>query len=294
MFAAITPMLADIPLYAERYQGAPRWFSNSVFVGVIVLVLILLWTRAATKHISLVPAKPGGQNLAEGIIEMLYSSLLGIVGPHMIAKVFPFLATLFVFILTSNWFGLLPGVGTIGFTEHRGPFLSAEHLDMPLLRPTNADLNMTLGMALLFMVFWLYWTFSELGFMGFIKHTFGVKGGLKGLMAIVLAPLFVFVGFIEIVSIAFRPVSLSIRLYGNIYSGENLLHTMANLGGILKLPDWASFMMSLVIPIPFYFLELLVGLLQALVFTLLCAVYIQLSTTHQEGHAEGGDGAAAH
>jgi F-type H+-transporting ATPase subunit a len=155
-----------------------------------------------------------------------------------------------------------------------------------LLRPTNADLNMTLAMALLAMATWLYWTISEVGVMGFIKHTFGVKGGLKGFMAIALAPLFVFVGFIEIVSIAFRPVSLSIRLFGNIYSGENLLHTMANLGGIFGLPNWASFIMSLVIPIPFYFLELLVGLLQALVFTLLCAVYIQLSTAHEEGHEE--------
>ncbi len=290
MIATLAPMLADIPLYAEKYHGAPEWLSNSVFVGIIVLLLILAWTRRATKEIKLVPTGPGGQNLAEGLIELLYDALVGIVGPNMIARVFPFLATLFFFILTANWFGLLPGVGTLGFTEHRGPFLSAEHLDMPLLRPTNADLNMTLALALLAMVTWLYWTISEVGVWGFTKHTFGIKGGLKGGMAIALAPLFVFVGFIEIVSIAFRPVSLSIRLFGNIYSGENLLHTMANLGGIFGLPNWASFMMSLIIPIPFYFLELLVGLLQALVFTLLCAVYIQLSTTHEEGH----DDAHAH
>lgn len=292
MSAAIAPLLADIPLYAERYDWAPKWLSNSVFIGIIVLLLILWWTRRATREIALVPTKPGGQNMAEGIIEMLYSTLVGIVGPHMIARVFPLLATFFLFILASNWFSLLPGVGTIGFTTHRGPFLSAEHLDTPLLRAGNADLNMTLGMALLFMIFWLYWTLSELGFMGFIKHTFGVKGGLKGAMALLLAPLFIFVGVIEIISIAFRPVSLSLRLFGNVYAGETLLHTMADLGNVLGLPKAVAFIMSIFIPIPFYFLELLVGILQALVFTLLCAVYIQLSTTHEEGHDD--DKAHAH
>ncbi len=287
MPAAFAPLLAQIPLYAERYNWGPKWLSNSIFVGIIVLILILVWTRRATQNIALVPAKPGGQNMAEGIIEMLYSTLVGIVGPHMIARVFPLLATFFLFILASNWFSLLPGVGTIGFTEHRGAFLSAHHLDVPLLRAGNADLNMTLGMALLFMIFWLYWTMTELGPIGFIKHTFGVKGGLKGMAALLLAPLFIFVGVIEIISIAFRPVSLSLRLFGNVYAGENLLHTMSDLGNILNFPKWLAYMMSALIPIPFYFLELLVGILQALVFTLLCAVYIQLSTTHEEGHIEG-------
>ena len=294
MPAAFAPFLADIPLYAERYSWAPRWLSNSVLIGVVVMVLILWWTRSATKSIALVPSKPGGQNVAEGIIEMLYSTLVGIVGPHMIGKVFPLLATFFLFILASNWFSLLPGIGTIGFTEHRGAFLSADHLDVPLLRAGNADLNMTLGMALLFMLFWLYWTFSELGFVGFIKHTFGVKGGLKGPLALLLAPLFIFVGVIEIISIAFRPVSLSLRLFGNVYAGETLLHTMSDLGNVLGLPKAVAFIMSILIPIPFYFLELLVGILQALVFTLLCAVYIQLSTTHEDGHGEGDGEKHAH
>ena len=292
MFAANTPLLADIPLYAERYTWGPKWLSNSVFIGIIVLLLILWWTRRATKDIALVPDKPGGQNMAEGIIEMLYSTLVGIVGPHMIAKVFPLLATFFLFILASNWFSLLPGVGTIGFTEHRGAFLSAHHLDVPLLRAGNADLNMTLGMALVAMVAWAYWTVTELGVWGFMKHTFGVKGGLKGAMALLLAPLFIFVGVIEIISIAFRPVSLSLRLFGNVYAGETLLHTMSDLGNVLGLGKGLSMAISFLLPIPFYFLELLVGILQALVFTLLCAVYIQLTTTHEEGHAE--DEAHAH
>jgi F-type H+-transporting ATPase subunit a len=286
MFAAIAPLLAQIPLSAERFQRAPQWLSwlsNSVVVGIIVLFAILLWTRRATKEIALVPLKPGGQNLAEGIIEALYSTLEGIVGSHMIAKVFPLLATFFLFILTANWLSLLPGVGTLGFGSHRGPFLSHEHLEEPLLRAANADLNMTLAMAAMAMITWLYWTISEVGVWGFIKHTFGVKGGLKGLLAALLAPLFVFVGVIEVISILFRPVSLSLRLFGNVYAGENLLHTMSDLGHMMHAPNWLAFVMSFVIPIPFYFLEILVGILQALVFTLLCAVYIQLSTSHEEG-----------
>jgi len=85
-----------------------------------------------------------------------------------------------------------------------------------------------------------------------------------------------------VVSIAFRPVSLSLRLFGNIFAGENLLTAMINLGNDLGLPTWVSYIFSVTIPVPFYFLEILVGMLQALVFMLLCSVYIQLSTSHDE------------
>jgi len=89
---------------------------------------------------------------------------------------------------------------------------------------------------------------------------------------------FLFVGVIEVVSIMIRPLTLAIRLYGNIFAGENVLHTMGGMGGFIG---------SVLAPFPFYFMELLVGLLQAVVFTLLCTVYIQLSTTHDDhGHDE--------
>lgn len=283
--------LAAIPLNAQKYQhhDVPflSFLSNSVFVCLIVLGIIFLFTRRSTSKMALVPDSPGGQNLFESIVEMLYSTLEGIVGKHMIAKTFPLLATFFLFIVTANWFGLLPGVGTIGFGhEPPGAMLSQHHLETPLLRPANADLNMTLSMALLFMVFWLIWTFSEVGVGGFFEHVFGVKGGVKGALKFMLMPIFIFVGVIELISIGFRPVSLSLRLFGNIFAGENLLHTMMTLGNTIGAPAWVSGLMSVIIPIPFYFLELLVGVLQALVFTLLCAVYIQLSTTHEEGHGD--------
>ena len=220
------------------------------------------------------------------MIEALYDMLEGIVGRHMVAKVFPLLATLFLFILVSNWFGLLPGVGTVGFgpaSEGRGALLSLHEVTNPLLRPANADLNLTLGMALVFSVFWVIWSFQELGVGGFFSHIFGPKGEVSGILKYPLIGIFIFVGVIEVISIAFRPVSLSLRLFGNIYAGENLMHTMSDLGETMHMPTAIAFLMKIIVPIPFYFLELLVGVVQALVFTLLCAVYIKLTTSHEEG-----------
>jgi F-type H+-transporting ATPase subunit a len=141
-------------------------------------------------------------------------------------------------------------------------------------------------MSLSAFLVWFYLTIKELGFMGFIAHTFGAKGGLKGLMGKVVAVVFLFVGVIEVVSMILRPMTLSVRLYGNIFAGESVLHTLGALLDNAGFP-W-SFMGSVLIPFPFYFMELLVGLLQAIVFTLLCSVYIQLSTTHDEHHEEEG------
>ncbi len=281
-------LAAAIPLNAQSVWAEMamvpflEWLTNSVLVSAIVVGVIVLLSRAATKRMEVIPS--GTQNVFEAVIALLYTMLEGIVGKHMIAKTFSLLATLFIYILVSNWFGLLPGVGSIGWGEKVGP-LSLEHADVPLFRPGTADLNSTLGMAAVFMVMWLYWSVSELGVGGSLKHIFGTKGGLRGTMALCLAPIFFAVGVIEVVSIAFRPVSLSLRLFGNIFAGENLLSTMITLGNTLGLPTFVAYLSSIIIPIPFYFLELLIGLLQALVFTLLCAVYIQLSTTHDEDEA---------
>ncbi len=282
-------LAAAIPLNAQsvmedQFAGITflEWLTNSVLVSAIVVVTILFLARRATRKMELIPS--GGQNVFEALISALYGTLEGIVGKHMIAKTFSFLATLFIYILISNWFGLLPGVGSIGWGEKVGP-LSLESADVPLLRPGTADLNSTFGMAAVFMVLWVYWSVGALGVGGSLKHIFGTKGGLKGTMALALAPIFFAVGIIEVVSIAFRPVSLSLRLFGNVFAGENLLTTMITLGSTLGLPTFVAYLSSIIIPIPFYFLELLIGLLQALVFTLLCAVYIQLSTTHDDEEA---------
>jgi F-type H+-transporting ATPase subunit a len=282
------PLAAAVPLNAQSVwheisdAGYLEWLTNSIFVAALTVAFILLLARKATARMTLVPT--GTQNIFEAVVETLYDSLEGIVGKHMISRVFSLLASLFIFILVANWFSLLPGVGSIGWGEKTG-FLSVKEVDVPLLRPATADLNMTLALALIFMVLWLYWSLSEVGLKNFIVHIFGVKGGMKGLMALALAPLFIFVGLIEVISISFRPVSLSLRLFGNIFAGETLLTTMILLGKELGVPPVVASLMSIIVPIPFYFLELLVGLLQAIVFTLLCAVYIQLSTSHDEEEA---------
>lgn len=255
-----------------------EWLTNSIVASIIVVTVIVLWARKATKTMQVVPGPT--QNTFEAVVEFLYDTLEGIVGKHMVARVFSLLATLFIFILVANWFGLLPGVGSIGW-GHDVPGYGFE-VAVPLLRPTTADLNMTLGMATVFMCFWIYWTVTEVGVWGFLVHTFGPKGGLKGLMLLIFAVIFFFVGVIEVVSIMVRPVSLSLRLFGNVFAGETLLASMITLGQTLGFPPIVTYIMSLIVPVPFYFLELLVGLLQALVFMLLCAVYIQLSTTHDE------------
>jgi len=275
----------NAPNFSEEHLGVGylEWLTNSLVATFIVVATIVYLARQATRQLAIIPGP--SQNIFEAVMVILYDTLEGIVGKHMVTRVFSLLATLFIFILIANWFGLLPGVGSIGWGDVTGSFRHVPNVEVPILRPTTADLNMTLGMAVIFMGFWLYWTLSEVGLMGFLKHTFGVKGGMKGIMAALLFPIFFFVGIIEIVSIGFRPISLSLRLFGNVFAGENLLTTMITLGKTLGVPEWIAVVISLIVPIPFYFLELLVGLLQAMVFVLLCAVYIQLSTTHDEDEA---------
>jgi F-type H+-transporting ATPase subunit a len=269
----------QISVNANPIAPFATWLTNSFVFTVIVTGLVVWVARWATRNMQLVPSGP--QNFFELVVETLYNTFEGIVGRHMISKVFPLLATLFIFILAANWIGLIPGVGTIGFGKPGPGFLSLSEVDAPLLRPANADLNMTFGMALFFMVWWVVWTIQEVGVIGFLKHTFAPKGGVSGFLWFALLPLFIFVGIIELISIAIRPISLSFRLFGNIYAGETLLHTMATIGS--ALPFGLGYVTAVIFPLPFYFLELLVGLLQAFVFAMLCSVYIKLSTDSGEG-----------
>lgn len=276
-FSSLNPVIAAVPLAPESLVG---FITNSVLVAAIVTVGILLFTRMATRKMETIPGTK--QNLVEFVVEFVLTELEGILGPKIARQMFPLLATIFVFILVSNWFGLLPGVGSIGYGEGEGITLNPEAHYTPYLRPATADLNMNLGIAAVFMLVWLYVSIKEVGLGGFLKHIFGAKGGMTGLLGLLMAVIFFIVGIIEVISIMFRPISLSLRLFGNIFAGETLLHTMAELGEKMGWPDALAFVGRVALPIPFYFMELLVGLVQAIVFTLLCAVYVQLSTAHDE------------
>ncbi|HYV27735.1 MAG TPA: F0F1 ATP synthase subunit A, partial [Candidatus Eisenbacteria bacterium] len=142
------------------------------------------------------------------------------------------------------------------------------------LRGVNADLNMTLAMSMIFFGCWIVWALQANGPGGFILHIFGPKGDTTGVLKVLMVFIFMIVGVLEVITILFRPVTLSFRLYGNIFAGENMLESMAR---IVPGLGW-------LVPIPFYFLEVLVGFIQALVFMLLTAVFTLLICTHEEGH----------
>ena len=170
--------------------------------------------------------------------------------------------------------------GTDSGSRHNRVGPSDSHgfvIDQPFFRGANADLNLTLAMAMVFFVCWLVWAMQEVG-VGFLEGIVRTQGREQGPLKLLMVVVFFAVGLLEVISILFRPVSLSFRLYGNIYAGETMLETMA---------VWSGF--GWLVPIPFYFMELLVGLVQAMVFMLLCAVFTLLICQH-----EGGTGHRAH
>ena len=254
---------------APLFQRGGFAITNSMLVTWIVAAGVIGFAQIATRRIKAIPS--GVQNFWEWLVETLHNFLEGIIGRELVRKTFWFFATIFIFILFVNWFGLIPGVGTIGWGHYEasGHF----HIDRPLLRGGNADLNMTTAMAAIFFVLWLIWALQAQGVGGFLKHLFAPKGETTGFIKIMMMVIFFMVGWLEIVSILFRPVSLSFRLFGNIYAGESILEAMSTM---IPFLSW-------LLPIPFYFMEILVGVVQALVFMLLTAVFTMLIAQHEHG-----------
>src|SRR5258706_3959872 len=252
--------------------------TNSMLVTWFVALGVITFAQLATRNMKAVPE--GAQNFWEWMVESLYDFLEGILGAKLVKETFWFFITIFIFILFTNWFGLIPGVGTSGRgheSAHR--FV----VDQPLLRGGNADLNMTFAMAAIFMVLLLIWALRSNGIWGFALHIFGPKGDSTGVIKYLMIVVFFAVGFLEVLSIAFRPISLSFRLYGNVFAGENLLEAMSNA---VQHPAWAKAVFGVLLPVPFYFLEILVGLVQAFVFMLLTTVFTALICLHDEEQAK--------
>jgi len=257
-------------------QAAPLlredgWVSNSMFVTWFVALGLIVFAQISMRNAKAVP--DGKQNFWEWMVESLHDFLEGIIGRALVKKTFWYFATVFIFILFANWAGLIPGVGTIGW-GHGSIGDWNFKVETPWLRGINADLNMTLAMSMIFFACWLVWALQVNGPGGFVLHLFGPKGDTTGVMKYLMILIFIMAGLLEVVTILFRPVTLSFRLYGNIFAGENMLESMSTMVPAL---GW-------LLPIPFYFLEVLVGFVQALVFMLLTAVFTLLICEEGEGH----------
>lgn len=255
------------PTAARLIDLGGGWtISNSMVTGWAVSALLLalvLWMVGKPK---LLPTK--GQAVIESLIEALRALFEPIVGKAAFPLAFPLLVTFFVFILFHNWMGLIPGVGTMGW-GHGENWWHLDHITRPLIRPHNSDFNGTIALALISFGAWAIIVFKIAGPRLILWDLFGNKAEKKetpGWLYPILALVFLVVGFIEVFSIAIRPFTLSVRLFGNVFGGENLLHGT----GFVFI---------------FYFMELLVGLIQALVFTLLTSVYIGLLCNHGDDHA---------
>ncbi len=279
-------LFASIPAFAAGEVGvSPKasklfdfgngWFiTNSMLTGwgvsLFIIVLIMWLVGKAT----ILPTR--GQAVVEALIDGLRETFEPIVGKKAFPAAFPVLICLFLFILITNWLGLLPGMGTIGWGHQTE---AGFEVTRPLLRPYTADFNGTIALALISFGAWLIIVLKYTGPKLIIKDLFGNKAERSETPTALyfgLSLIFILVGFIEVFSIVIRPFTLSVRLFGNVFGGENLMHG-------------TNFLFV------FYFMEALVGLIQAFVFTLLSAVYIGLLTNHGDDHAhDDAHGAEVH
>lgn len=246
-------MEEHVALAAEKlFQLGPIPVTNSILTTWIVTAVLLVFAFVATRNIQMVPQ--GVQNFAEAAVETLSDLVESIAGEK--TKVFlPIIATFFFFIIVGNYFGLLPGVGTIGFFQTAG----GHKTFVPLLRSINSDLNTTAALAIVSLIATHLLAIRYLGGLGYIKKFININ------------PIFLFVGLLEIIGEITKILSLSFRLFGNIFAGEVLLTTAQT-----KL-------FAFLIPIPFYFLEILVGFIQALIFAMLTLVFMVI-LTQKEAH----------
>ena len=229
------------------WPGHTLPISNSMLMFFIAVVFITIVLRLATRRMERIPH--GLQNFVEWIFESLQNFLASLTGPYLARKYFWYFASVFLLILVSNYMGLLPGVGSITYNGE------------PIFRGAFADFGATLFMGVFYMLLWVVIVMKEQGPWHFITHTFGVKGGLSGILKYALMPIFFFVGAVEIFSIGIRPIAFAARLFGNIFAGESIIEKTSTI--------------SFAATFPFMCLELIVGFVQALVFLMLTAIFLK-------------------
>lgn len=234
------------------YLG-PLPVTNTLFVSWIVMAIIIGLGLLATRKVAIVPVSKL-QNLFEILIDSGYTLTKDLA--HEKAKVFfPIVMTFFLFIFIANLLGLFPGFATIGFYELE----NGHQTFVPLLRSMGSDLNMTLGLALISAFLTHFFAVKYLGIGGYLKKWFSLN------------PIFLFVGLLELVSEVTKIISLSFRLFGNIFAGEVVLSTVSSL-------------FAFIAPLPFYFLELIVAFVQAAVFMMLTLVFMAILSEKHEAH----------
>ncbi|OIO19571.1 MAG: ATP synthase F0 subunit A [Candidatus Magasanikbacteria bacterium CG_4_10_14_0_8_um_filter_32_14] len=238
--------------------------TNTVINVWIAIIIFLILGISIKRSVKLKPGKL--QNACEFFLELILGYFDQVTGDHKkTIRFLPIVGAIFFFILLSNWLGLLPGTGSIHIGENM------------LLRPANTDLNLTLVMALISVIgshlyaFATIGIFTHLGKFVQIKNVF--KSFKKGPMAVLTAIIEFGVGLLEIISEIAKVISLSLRLFGNIFAGEVLISVISAL-------------VVAIVPAPFMLLELLVGVIQAAVFSMLTLVYLTVATSVPHGEEE--------
>lgn len=246
MHVSITPEIIT------NIFGMP--ITNSLIASLIATVVLILIAYFATRNIKEVPK--GLQNLFEIVIEALFNMVDSVTGDRkQTYQFFPIVATIFIFIIISNWLGLLPGFGSVGFFETTQLHGEESSTFVPLLRSANSDLNTTLALAIVSVFATQVFGIMALGILKYGKKFINFSSPIK-----------FFVGILELISEVAKMVSFSFRLFGNVFAGEVLLIVIIMLA-------------PFIVPIPFFALELFVGFIQALVFAMLTLVFLKMAVT---------------
>ncbi len=262
--------LALVPLAAEPIFHIAKFpVTNTMLNAWLATIFFVIVAFVASRRTSLVPK--GIHNFFEAIVDGLLDQAEKVTGSKSKAKAFfPLCATIFLFVLVSNWMGLIPGTGTLGMWQ----LVHGEAELVPLFRPATSDLNLTLAIAAFAVIMTHVAGVKALGVSEYFSKFFNFRGiwraFRKGPMAVVIACIEFFVGLLEVISEFAKTLSLSLRLFGNVFAGEILIGVMMSL-------------ISFVVPIPFIFLEILVGVIQATVFSMLVLVYLTVATS-SHGH----------
>jgi F-type H+-transporting ATPase subunit a len=240
-----------VPEVITYIGGFP--ITNTFLMTILISTIIIVGSLVLNKKNSLIPS--GFQNLIEFVLEGLLNLVNGVTGDKkQTMRFFPIVATIFIFVILSNWIELVPGLGTIGINQiHHG-----EEIFVPIIRSPSADLNMTAAIAIFVVISAQFMGITAIG----VKKYAG-----KFFISPFKKPYFIgaFVGLLEIISEFAKIISFSFRLFGNIFAGEVLLLVMLSL-------------VPLFIPLPFLFLEIFVGFIQALVFAMLTLVFFKMAT----------------